>query len=58
MEKQELEELLGYSVTDNLFKGALGHTRNKQEYRQAIRSLSLETAGYQLHLKSLLITSP
>ena len=32
MEKQELEELLGYSVTDNLFKGALGYTRNKQEY--------------------------
>ena len=25
MEKQEIEELLGYSITDNLFKEALGH---------------------------------
>lgn len=32
MEKQEIEELLGYSITDNLFKEALGHARHKQEY--------------------------
>ena len=42
MEKQELEELLGYSVTDNLFKGALGYTRNKQEYAYQLEKRSDE----------------
>lgn len=32
MEKREVEELLGCSITDSLFKEALGYAKGKQEY--------------------------